>query len=180
MHLQGGGAPVPPTDPLVAAHLDKPRFLSLCIKLQIINVKFTILFHTKPRSPRALKSLSPYFPSTWTAHSPVMVCCDDNDGNGDDKDNQDVHPKSDTDGGHHDEDEQDDHPLTSCPSPPLRTPVTLSSSPSYVMSKSSRVAPRTSRSYYHPNLSSQLGHSRQLSHACQLGHPNQIVHAEAN
>ena len=63
-HLQGGGAPVPPTDPLVAAHLDRPRFLSLCIKLWIIVVKFTILFFTKPRSPRALKSLSPYFPST--------------------------------------------------------------------------------------------------------------------
>lgn len=115
-----------------------------------------------------------------------MVCCDDNDGDGDDKDNQDIHRKSDTDGGHHDEDEHGDHPFTSCPSPPLRTPVTLSSSPSYVMSRSSRVAPRTSRSYHYPNLSSQLGHSRQLSHACQLGHsnqlghPNQLVHAQGN
>ena len=146
-------------------------FLSFYIKLWIIVVMITILFYTKPRSPRALKSLSPYFPSTWTAHSLVMVCCDDNDGNGDDKHNQD---------NSHDRDEQGDPPLTSCPSPPLRTPVTLSSSPSYVMSKSSRVAPRTSRSYYYSDPSSQLGHSRQLSHACQLGHSNQLGHAQGN
>ena len=97
-----------------------------------------------------------------------MVCCDDKDGNGDDKHNQDNCHKNGTDGDPHDRDEQGDPPLTSCPSPPLRTPVTLSSSPSYVMSKSSRVAPRTSTSYYHPDLSSQLGHSRRLSHVCSV------------